>query len=256
MVNNPDPVRGREILLSIDPAQSIDFSAVTLVRLESVGHAGAIGRILGCGRQQRVTYDLQSAQIVRAVKALYDRGARGVVVVIDAGGVGRGLMDMVRAADPLTASTVGISLHGGAKSFMDREHGIVRAAKLSVVSHLDASFAGKRLIYSSDTPGISILQSEISNLRATTTSSGNTLIAAGKANDDVVFSLAQGWYAVSSPEIGPPMWSAANASYFERLAEAKAPIEDVFLSEVDALEENDDMLLPPVKAPYRFRIGR
>lgn len=251
---NSEAVRGHEILLSVDPAQTVDMAGHVLMRLEEVTTAGAVGRILGCNRTQRVTYDEQAAQIVRAAHNLHDLGAAGVNIVIDATGVGRGLLDMVRAADPITANTIGISIHGGAKSHLDRAYNIIRVSKVSCVSFLDASFSGHRIKYHPQTPNLQTLESEIASLRANTTAGGNVTIEAGKGNDDVVFSLAQGWYAVASSEIGSPVWSAANVSYFERLSQAKAPVEMGYISEVDALTEPADTLLPPRRAPYRFRI--
>jgi hypothetical protein len=249
-----DPVKDREVLLSIDPAQTVDMAGHVLMRLEDISPAGAVGRILGCSRSRRVTYDEQSAQIVRAVERLHDRGARGVNVVIDATGVGRGLLDMVRAASPLTSNTIGISIHGGSKSFLDKSYNIIRVSKVSCVSFLDASFAGSRIVYHPQTPGIGILESEIANLRANTTASGNVTIEAGRGNDDVAFALAQGWYAVASSEIGTPIWSAANVAYFERLSEARAPVELDYVTQVMPLSEPADNMLPPRRAPYRFRV--
>ncbi len=252
-------VHGSEILLSIDPAQTADYAGITLVRLEGISKGGAAeGRILGCSRQQRVTYDRQAAQIVGAVNRLYDAGARGVVVVLDAGGVGRGLLDIVRAADPLTAGAVGLSMHGGSKSFVDREYNIIRAAKLSVVSFLDGAFSGGRLTYSPDMPGLDLLTAEIQGLRANQTQAGNIMIEAGSGmNDDVVFSLAQGWYAVASQQIGEPIWSERTVNYFERLSEAAAPAEDGqgARSDVRAFEEAAEPLIPVRSQPYRFRMG-
>ena len=248
-------VADREVLLTWDPAQTSDHCGIGLLCLDSIDTGGnAVGRILGVGRQQRVTYDLQTQQIVRAVERLHDAGARGVEVAIDAGGVGRGLMDMVRAASPLTASTIGVSLHGGSKSFIDRQHNIVRASKLSVVSFLDSSFSGRRLIYDENVPGLGLLSSEIMNLRANTTASGNTTLEAGRGHDDVIFAVAQGWYAVASPETGPPIWSQSNVVYFEQLSAARAPVEYDYGSEVRVLEEPKDSFLPVRKAPWRFRM--
>lgn len=249
-------VRDAEVVVSWDPAQTGDWCGISVMRLDGVDTGGnAIGRILGCARQKRVTYDRQAEQIVKMVEKLHDSGARGVNVVIDAGGVGRGLMDMVRAASPLTANTIGISIHGGSKSFVDRQFNIVRAAKLSVVSFLDSGFSAGRMVYAPNAPGIGILEQEIKNLRATTTAAGNVLIeAASNRHDDVFFSVAQGWYAVASPETGPPIWSQSNVAYFEQLAAARAPVEEDYFSQVSALKEPKDTLIPVRKTPYRFRL--
>ena len=251
---DPKVVRDREILLSVDPAQMTDWSAFTLMRLEDIVNGTAKVRLLGAARHQKVSYDIQTKQIVRVVKSILDAGARSCQVSIDAGGVGRGLLDAVRDADPVTANAGGTSTHGGQKSHLDRTYNIIRVAKLSLISFIDGAFATKHLVYNRDALGADILISEIMNLRANTTAGGNTTIEAGKGHDDVFFSVCQGLYFISSGEVGTPIWSAANVSYFERLSEARAPAEVDYQSEVMPLSDPVDSLVPPRRAPYRFRI--
>jgi hypothetical protein len=253
---DPTIFRDREICLTVDPAQLTDWAAFALLRLESVNSGGAANiRVLGAARHQKITYDRQAAQIVNVVKSVLAAGARSCTVCIDATGVGRGLLDAVRAASPLTASAGGVSVHGGAKSFVDSQYNIVRAAKLSVIGFIDAAFATKALVYNRAAPGIDIMVNEIMNLRADTTASGNVKVEAGKGADDVFFAIAQGLFYVASGEAATPIWSASNVAYFERLSEARAPVENTYGSEVSALDDNENTLIPPRRAPYRFRIG-
>lgn len=252
-------VSGREVCLSWDPAVSVDFCGLSLFRLDAVTDGSPTVTILGAGKHQKITLDEQVNQISRAVDKLHDAGARGVDVVIDAGGSGRGVMDVVRARGSLTANAKGISLHGGSKSFFDRQFGIIRAAKTSVISHLDAAFGGKRIRYNPDAPGIGMLIGEIQMLRADVTGNGSVTIKAstseGSRHDDLIMALAQGYYAMTSPEYnGSPLWSTANVAYFEQLSAARAPAEYDYGSEVRALEEPQDTLLPVRKTPYRYRM--
>ena len=256
MLHTPSALKDRELLLSVDPAQQVDYNALALLGLESISESGLPAvRIFGCTRNQKVTYDTQAERIVKIVERCLDAGARSCNVCIDAGGVGRGLLDMVRSASPLTSNAGGISLHGGSKSFIDHQFRITRVAKSSLISFIDGYFSGGRLVYSKEAKGIDILMSEIANLRADTTAAGNVTYQSGKGHDDIFFAVAQGLYYVASPETGPPIWNSSNITYFAQLATARAPAEHDYGSEVPALEEPADSLLPVRKTPYRFRLN-
>lgn len=252
-----DPIQGAELCLSIDPAQTSDYMATSLLKLRGIDDTGrALTRWLGGTRSQGVSYDRQVRQIVRAVERLYDRGASGVQVIIDRGGVGRSVCDHVRAESPLTSGAIGISLHGGERSWTQHSDRTVRASKVSVIGALKASFETKRITWDSSAPGAEILMREIQDLRAKQTTTGAIKIEARPGrHDDMLFSLAQATYLlVEGCDAEDPIWNRNTVAFWDRLHNARPPspgeVKDYVLPNdiLTARSERDQ----PKPARYRF----
>lgn len=253
---NVQAVFGRQLCLSLDPAQNSDFSAMVLARYEGPDASGRpIIRLLSATRQKRVAYEVQVKQFVQITRTLMlpPYSAAGVTHIIDAGGVGKPVLDYVRSSSPLTANARGISMHGGMRSWTSQQEGITRAAKLDVVSALNNAFIAKRLIYDPDMPGLAVLEDEVLKLRQTMTASGSIKIQARKGNDDVLFAAAYIAYLMGEAPAGEEAgWSQSTVGYWDAIHVAKPPAEiDSIGGEVLQREKNG---LDRVRSSsYRFR---
>lgn len=249
--------QGAELCLSIDPAQTADYMATSLLKLRGMDATGkAQTRWLGGARSQGVSYDKQVRQIVRCVERLYDRGASGVQVIIDSGGVGKSVCDHVRSESPLTSGAIGISMHGGERSWTQHSDRTVRASKVSVVGALQASLETARVTWDSSAPGADVLMKEIQDLRAKQTQSGAIKIEARTGrHDDMLFSLAQAnFLLIEGCDGEEPLWNQTSVSFWDQLHNSRPPSAD----DVEDYMMPTDILQPrserdqPKPARYRF----
>ena len=250
-----DAVIGRQLCISVDPAQQQDFAALALARYEGADTSGRpIIRLLGVHRQKKVRYEVQVQQIAAMTRKLMlpPYSAAGVTQIVDAGGAGKPFLDYLRVESPLTANARGISMHGGKRSWTSQSEGITRAAKVDVVTALNNAFLSKRMIYAPDMPGREILESEVLRLRQKQTASGGVKIEAGKGNDDILFAVSYIAYIMGEAPAGEEAgWSEATVGYWDALANAKPP-KEVAAVESGMLEDRGE-LDRTRHASFRFR---
>lgn len=184
-------------ILSADLGQVKDYTAIAAVRV-TVGpirsaHVGALERFRGESYPTVVT---RIAAMAHAVQL------RGCDVVLDGTGVGRAVVDMVRAALP-GRKVWAITLTGGSKpSKGDHPHDL-RVPKRDVITAAQVLLQEGRLKWPTELKLREQLESEFANYRLTISAALNETFDVGREgqHDDMLLAVAQAcWLAKNLPE--------------------------------------------------------
>lgn len=122
-------------------------------------------------------------------------------IAVDAGGVGRPVLDLVRDALP-GRKVYGIISTGGRNVNAGQEPGDVCVPKGDLIGCLQVLLQAKRLTYSPSLPLVRELQGEFQRFEMKTTKALNlTYEAAGGSHDDIVAALALAcWVGEQAPQ--------------------------------------------------------
>ena len=125
-------------------------------------------------------------------------------LVVDATGVGRPVVDLLRQAK---ISTIPVTISAGDKEAFDNEMGGWRVPKRILVSNLQVLLQTKILKFASDIEDIQILVNELLNFKVKITPTGNDTYEAWREgdHDDLVLAMAlAAWYANKYGIAGEP----------------------------------------------------
>ena len=196
-----------EYLIGVDLGQAHDYTAVTILeRLPNTGEnrtpkAEALYRArhlerfpLGTSYPKQVE---RIAALVAATKHIGAEGGKGasVRIVVDQTGVGRPVVDMLRAAGLHELSAV--TIHGGDQTIRDgRDY---RVPKRELVSILQVLLQGRRLEIAAALPLAQTLQKEMLAFKVEISNSGHDTYGndwRDNPHDDLVLSAALAAWAV------------------------------------------------------------
>jgi hypothetical protein len=186
-----EPVATREFVVGLDLGQAADFTA--LVAAERVADGYAVPLI---ARTRGRSYP----EIVARVADLMAEPPIGDSshLVVDATGVGRPVMDMLRGAD---LDPIAVSIHGGEK--VTGRRGWLRVPKRDLISVLLVAFQSGLIKISSELEHATALAHELAGMRRRITAAGTDQYGVWREgeHDDLVLALALAvWYAERLPQ--------------------------------------------------------
>jgi len=184
-------------ITSLDPAQLHDYSALAV--LECMPGAGAekadnVYRLVSLKRKQKLPYPeivSWSRRVFLNPKFQQSAGVSPPQFVIDAGGVGRALLDMLIAEG---LKPIPIQLTGGeAESYVG---GTYHVSKSFMVGKFLAAWDAGRVQVPAAASFLPILENELKAFRGAMTAQGRAKFEAEQGeHDDLVMALAQAvWY--------------------------------------------------------------
>lgn len=181
-------------ILSLDPAQLRDYSALSAVRMryDKVCRK-VLYDLVNMERRQRIGYD----EIVQWASAAYNtpdfhyRSLEPPLCLLDATGPGLALRDMFRLNG---IRVVPIMITSG--QAMTRDGPFLHIGKPRMFGTFMAALDSGRVQINPAMPIYPTLEREMVNFRAKLSASGNAIFEAGPGeNDDLLFSLAMAvWY--------------------------------------------------------------
>jgi hypothetical protein len=195
---NPLPAAPR-YAIGLDLAQAHDFTALAIVERTPAGLAVPV-----LSRTRGRTYPEIVATVARLVtEAPFAGNAR---LVVDATGVGRPVLDMLRASglDP-----VAVTMHGGARVTGSRR--APRVPKRDLINAVLLAMQANALHVAAALPLAPVLARELAELRLTISRAGHDAYAAREGeHDDLVVALALAvWW---SERTRPPSFTVPPAS--------------------------------------------
>ncbi|MFA5378346.1 MAG: hypothetical protein WC455_21510 [Dehalococcoidia bacterium] len=195
----------RFYIISLDPAQLNDYSALTVIE-----HADTTYRIEWLRRKRGLPYtDIVSWSKKVFLNPRYRKDTTyPTVFVLDIGGVGKAIQDMMTSAD---VPTTGIQYTGGAA--VTREGGNYHVSKSFIVGKFLAAWDDGRVQMPANASFLNMFQSELKAFRGEMSSQGRARFEAEQGeHDDLVMSVAQAvwWGEHASPKpIGPLVFGGA-----------------------------------------------
>jgi len=240
--SRPDPVRPpgrplrgglqpvatsvRDFVLGLDLGQAADFTALAVVERMPTGYS-----VPFLARTRGKPYP----EIVAKVADLVRRPplASASRLVVDATGVGRPVLDMIRAAglDPLAVTiTAGAKVSGGRRA--------ARVPKRDLVTALLVAFQAGTLKIAASLPHASTLAAELSAMRVRITAAGTDQYGPWREgeHDDLVLALALAvWTAERTPRLVAHSPAAPRPAPAPRPALRPFPTVDELADRLDAL---------------------
>ena len=179
----------KSYIISLDPAQLHDYSALAVLEKLDTTY-----RILSLKHRQHLPY----TEIVEWGKKVFlnPKFSKDVtsppVFVLDIGGVGMAIKDMMTAA---TVKTVGIQYTGGATVSRDGDNWHV--SKSFIVGKFLAAWDEGRVLMPSNASFLDMFQRELRAFRGEMSAQGRAKFEASQGeHDDLVMAVAQGiWFA-------------------------------------------------------------
>lgn len=187
-------------MVSLDPAQLNDFSALSVIEYSSDG----IYRLLSLARKQRLPY----TEIVSWSKKVYfNPKFPNAKFILDVGGVGRAICDMLTAEG---LKTINIQLTGGDTE--TRDGNTYNVSKSHVVGKLLQKWDEGKALIPFKAPILPIFSKELRAFRGQMSSQGRARFEAEQGeHDDTIMSVAQAiWWCESRPK--QPRLSYTNPS--------------------------------------------
>jgi hypothetical protein len=133
--------------------------------------------------------------------------AKQSVLVVDNGGPGRPVCDLLRAAQP-PVQLVALGICAGDSVKFTKEHGLT-VAKGRLITTLQVLLEQHRLTFAAGLAEAATLQKELANYRVKVTQAAHEVFNAREGEkDDLVLSVAlAAWYAAerSAADAGPPV---------------------------------------------------
>jgi hypothetical protein len=185
------PVATREFVIGLDLGQAADFTALVAVERTAEGYAVPL-----IARTRGRSYP----EIVARVADLMTEApiADNSHLIVDATGVGRPVMDMLRGAD---LNPIAVTIHGGGK--ITGRRGWLRVPKRDLISVLLVAFQSGLIRISSELEHATTLAHELLGMRRRVTAAGTDQYGAWREgeHDDLVLALALAvWYAERLPQ--------------------------------------------------------
>lgn len=209
--------------ISLDPAQLHDYSPLAVLQVDpDAADSGNVYRLVSLKRKQRLSY----VEIVDWAKRVFlnPKFQPDAKFIIDVGGVGRALADMLTAAG---VECIPIQLTGGeAESVVD---GTYHVSKSLLIGRFLAAWDGGRVQVPATASFLAILEAELKAFRGAMSAQGRATFEATQGeHDDLVMALAQAvWYfEAHKPASFPPLvfgggnkkcnWRESPARYVDR----------------------------------------
>jgi hypothetical protein len=177
-------------ILSLDFGQSQDYTALAIsehTRVQNVGHL--VARHL-----HRFPLGTSYPSIIESVKAMMqDPRLRNAVVICDATGVGRAVLDLMRLAG---LKPIAVTITGGTTETQEGMN--FHVPKKNLVSAVAVMLETERLKVADGLEFAPLLRHELGNFKAKITLAGNTTFEAWRESDhdDLVIAVAlAAWWA-------------------------------------------------------------
>jgi len=198
MQNSESESGSKNYIISLDPAQLHDYSALTVLEVSRV-EKKKVYRLVSLNRKQHLPY----TEIVAWAKRVYlnPKFRRDIsflpFFVLDVGGVGMALRDMLAAEG---VEIIGIQLTGGDSE--SRMGNICHVSKSHLVGKFLAAWDEGRVLMPSTASFLSPFQKELRAFRGEMSSRGRVRFEAEQGeHDDLVLSVAQAvWWGETQPE--------------------------------------------------------
>jgi hypothetical protein len=177
-------------MVSLDPAQLNDFSALSVIEYSSDG----IYRLLSLARKQHLPYP----EIVSWSKLVYlNPKFPNAKFILDIGGVGKAIQDMLTAEG---VKTIGIQLTGGDTE--TREGNTFHVSKSHVVGKLLQKWDESKVLILAKAPFLPVFSKELRAFRGSMSAQGRARFETEQdEHDDTVMSVAQAiWWCESRPK--------------------------------------------------------
>lgn len=193
------PARSLTYVLGLDLGQTADPSALAVLRRKEFELPQPGDPLVGAPRRSPRTYDCVALKrwplgtsypdIVENVCNVLDKPElRGSDLVVDATGVGRPVVDMLRKARP-NGKVRPVMITSGASESI--QGGYFHVAKTILISCTNVILQNQRLKFAAGMPDVKTLVRELQNYRIKVTASANeTFNAREGAHDDLVLALA------------------------------------------------------------------
>jgi hypothetical protein len=178
--------------VGVDLGQVADYTAMAV--LERATIIPLRQPIYALRHLERVPRSTSYPDVVRAVADLMTRLPTHSILIADATGVGRAVIDLMREAK---LRPVPVVVHGGQQSTTD-EYGYRRIPKREMVAVAQVTMQQQRLKFARSLPLVRTLQEELQNFKIKITEAGNDTYGEWREgqHDDLVFALALAcWYA-------------------------------------------------------------
>jgi hypothetical protein len=172
------------IFIGIDLGQSQDYTAIAVV--EHKNDAFHLRHI------ERLPLDTPYTSVVKRIEALVD-SIPACQIVLDATGVGRPVLDSLRAAgiEPLA-----VSITAGRKSRY--ENGMYYLPKRELVRALITALENGKLQIASGLPLANVFLDEVSDFKRTVSAKGYVSYEAANGHDDLVIAAALAVWGVGA----------------------------------------------------------
>lgn len=172
--------------IGLDLAAVQDYTALSVLRTDGAGEK----RSHFCGGLDRWRKPYPAT--VEFVAGLAGRYAfRRATLVCDQTGVGRPVVDMIRAALP-GRRVIGVTITAGSGWSRGEHRDDLRVSKKLLCSTLQVLLSERRLSFAGESPLAPVLESELANFRVKVTPNANETFEAWRErdHDDLVLSLA------------------------------------------------------------------
>jgi hypothetical protein len=211
-----------QFVLGLDLGQTTDFTALAV--LERPPEESGVEGSYALRHLRRFPLGTAYTAIVPAVAALTSTGAlAGSPLVVDQTGVGRAVVDMLRAS---VGWVVPITITGG-QAITQGEDGSLHVPKKELVTALQVVLEARRLHIARRLPDAAVLVRELQSFRVKITASTHEAFGTWREgqHDDMVLAVALAcWWAERMPCWGPGAFGTGGKSVVDQ-----AP-EGVFLS--------------------------
>jgi hypothetical protein len=189
----------RFFMISLDPAQLYDYSALSV--MECIPEKeGKIYRLVDVKRKQKLPYPgiVQWAEHVFKNPKFRSEGLSTPIFLIDVGGVGRALYDMIRA-DGVECIAIQYTGGGEIPSFAN---GAYHIGKSALVGKFLAAWDDGRVQVPANASFRDLLINELKAFRGHMSSQGRARFEAEQGeHDDMIMSIAQAvWWAETRPQ--------------------------------------------------------
>ena len=193
-------------IISLDPAQLHDYSALAVLECSLDNNNNNIYRLVSLNRKQRLPY----TDIVAWSKKVFEnpKFQQGFqqditsppVFILDVCGVGRAIADMLTAAG---VKSIGIQLTGGETATRDGD--TWRVSKSFVVGKFLGAWDEGRVLMPSKASFLNLFRTELLAFRGEMSSQGRARFEAAQGeHDDLIMAVAQAvWWAESRPKPQP-----------------------------------------------------
>jgi hypothetical protein len=204
----------RTYVVGWDPAQAADWSALAVVeRARMPDERGAWSNIHGTAERYITTYSVRhlermprhtdyvaQARHVAGLMATAPLARPDTALIVDATGLGRPLVDLIRRAG---LRPIPVTLTGGEGAKRDGAGGW-RLSKTELTGRLSALLHGGELKIARDLPLAPALADELADFRVTFTATGaSTFGAAAGRHDDLVLAVGLAvWWAAERSQSG------------------------------------------------------
>ena len=188
----------RFFMVSLDPAQLYDYSALSV--MECIPEKeGKIYRLVDVKRKQKLPYPeiVQWAERVFKNPKFRSEGLSTPIFLIDVGGVGRALYDMLRA-DGMKCVAIQYTGGGDTANF---DNGAYNIGKSALVGKFLAAWDDGRVQVPANASFRDLLVNELKAFRGHMSSQGRARFEAEQGeHDDMIMSVAQAvWWAETRP---------------------------------------------------------